>query len=524
MKRISRTRLRSMIALLALWALPATLAQSSPGQGLLGLGDSTFANDVELRAAVANQQTFDVLDAECNPGGVLDRVANPTDSPSASCVGDVFSIYLTIRELVHTANDLLGVGPNVASLGLDQEGLGAALRWTAAEEFAAQGSAATEFSNSQLSNLAARVNALRFGARGFSVAGLYHPAMRDDVRVAQATYGRRGGGASADDATFSRWGGFINGSFGYGNKEDTDLENAFDFDSSEITLGVDYRFDNGIVLGGMVGWTQQTIDFDEAASAIRVVDGGMESDGTSLIAFGLYQGEKTFVSASLGFGSLDYDAERQIKYGSNNPDIGASNSIALSKPKADTATATLNAGYAWNVGRLIVEPQFNLEYLDVSIDAFSEQRSITPLGMVDDDAFNLNISDQTIESLETSIGVRLQYTFTPSIGVIVPFAKVFLHREFESDPREILAGYGALDGSGLFAGGAPLQFAVPTDAIDDSFITFGAGVSTVLRGGRQRDFNGPVTGGLMGFMQYESTQGIDNYEQTVVSVGVRYEF
>ncbi|MFK8016128.1 MAG: hypothetical protein AB8G17_11900, partial [Gammaproteobacteria bacterium] len=108
--------------------------------------------------------------------------------------------------------------------------------------------------------------------------------------------------------------------------------------------------------------------------------------------------------------------------------------------------------------------------------------------------------------------------------VIVPFAKVFLHKELRGDSRDILAGYGELADSGFFGGTAPLQFAVPTDAIDDSYVTWGAGVSTVLRGGRQRDFNGPVTGGVMGFMQYESTQGIDNYEETVVSVGVRYEF
>ncbi|MFK8014106.1 MAG: autotransporter outer membrane beta-barrel domain-containing protein, partial [Gammaproteobacteria bacterium] len=384
-----RSALATLLTLGTLAISPAGHAQSLDGQGLLGLDTSVFANDVEVRAALANQQTFDILDAQCNPGGVLDRVVNPDASPNQACAGDVFSVYLTIRELVHTANDLLGVGPTVASLGLDQEGLGAALRWTAAEELAAQGSAATEFSNSQLSNLASRINALRFGARGFSIAGAYIPTQRDDVRVAQAGSGRRGGGASADGNTFSSWGGFINGSFGYGSKDDTDLENAFDFDGSELTIGVDYRFANNIVLGGMLGWTRQTIDFDEAASDIRVVDGGLESDGMSAIAFGLYQGEKAFMSASLGLGSLDYDVERQIKYGSNNPDIGAANSVALSTPSADTVTATFNAGYAFNYGRLIIEPQFNLQYLDVTIDAFSEQRSITQLGNVDDDAFNL---------------------------------------------------------------------------------------------------------------------------------------
>ena len=86
---------------------------------------------------------------------------------------DRFFVYLNARELVQTANEIRGSGATIASLGQDLEGLGLALRWTAAEELAAQGSMATEFANGQLSNLAARLSALRFGARGFGVANLY---------------------------------------------------------------------------------------------------------------------------------------------------------------------------------------------------------------------------------------------------------------------------------------------------------------------------------------------------------------
>jgi hypothetical protein len=50
------------------------------------------------------------------------------------------------------------------------------------------------------------------------------------------------------------------------------------------------------------------------------------------------------------------------------------------------------------------------------------------------------------------------------------------------------------------------------------------GFSAVIRGGRQRQLNGPVTGGLMGYVQYESIEDLENYEQQVISAGIRYEF
>src|SRR5690606_8718070 len=126
---------------------------------------------------------------------------------------NTFFVYLNARELVHSANELQGQGPTIASLGVDQEGLGTALRWTAAEEVAAQGSMATEFANGQLSPLAARISALRFGAAGFGPAGLYDWLKRSSPMVAQV-----GGAvdAPADSGEqYSPWGGFLNYGFGF---------------------------------------------------------------------------------------------------------------------------------------------------------------------------------------------------------------------------------------------------------------------------------------------------------------------
>jgi uncharacterized protein YhjY with autotransporter beta-barrel domain len=532
--RRRRAPARSAFALAALasaaWSVSSvTFAQSDVegpifGPGLTG-GSLSYANGIERAAAEANDSVFQALEPHCNPFGVLNQLPAPTYQdissgqigPGPLCTEDTFFVYLNARELVHSANELQGQGPTISSLGVDREGLGTALRWTAAEELAAQGSMATEFANGQLSSLAARISALRFGATGFGTAGLYDWLKRSSPMVAQV-----GGAATGGDTgeQYSPWGGFLNYGFGYGSRKPTGLEDAFDFDSSEITVGVDYRLRNNIVIGGILGISRQDIDFDESASMISVVDGGMESDGKSFMVFAMSQGERLTLSGSIGVQSIDYDIERNIKYPSFNPLTESVYSIAHSSPNADALVTTFGFGYAFNWGKLGMEPFLNVEHIDISIDAFSEQRSIN---LLSDSGvsrrFDLSVSSQDIESLKTSIGLRFQYVVTPRFGVIVPYWSIAAYREHQDDARTITAGYAALEdvlGTNTFI--------MPTDAPDESFMVASAGFSMVLRGGRQRQIDGPIAGGLMGFLQVSSVQNRRYIDDQVITGGFRYEF
>ena len=135
-ERSTPASLASFAAVLALAAAatgPGRAQTADPGPGLVGL---QYANGVEQAAAVANQQVFNALDASCNPGGIFDTVPEPGAPPvGTGCENEGrFIVYLNARELVHTANEIRGSGATIASLGQNLEGLGLALRWTAAEE------------------------------------------------------------------------------------------------------------------------------------------------------------------------------------------------------------------------------------------------------------------------------------------------------------------------------------------------------------------------------------------------------
>lgn len=492
-------------------ATDASAQSSNPGPGLLD-ARLDFANDVERAAAAANQSTFNALDSVCNPAGILDTVASPADQlRPESCTPLQFFVYLTARELVHSANALLGEGATIASLNVDQRGLGTALRWTAAEEIAAQGSMATQFSSNQLANFGSRIAALRLGSTGFTVAGFgleQNPLGRHALGVVQ----------SERSASYSPWGGFLNGSFGQGDKRATGNENAFDYDVTEIALGLDYRLSNGWVIGGIATYSDQSVEFNTEPGSVSVVDGRMDGSGLGAVLFGLYASDTGYLSLSLATQQVDYDLVRDIVYPSFNPAVEASNSRTTSEPEADILGATIDIGRTFSFGIFSVEPSLGLDYQDVTIDSFSESRSFSRLNrLADTDAFNLIVAEQAFESLDVSLGVRFQWTLTPDFGVLAPYATIEYHNELEDDSRLIRARYAG-------AGNEAFTFAVPTNPFDSEFFTWSVGMTSVVRGARQRSAGGPAAGGVSLFAQYQSVERLDNYDEGVISAGIRYEF
>jgi hypothetical protein len=179
----------------------------------------------------------------------------------------------------------------------------------------------------------------------------------------------------------------------------------------------------------------------------------------------------------------------------------------------------MNLAYGMHLGRLTIEPYINLEYLDVTIDQLTEDRSTNALDPDDERNFSLIVGEQSIKSFDSAIGVNLQLVLTPSFAVIVPFVSFEAHKESEDSARAIAAEYVGLDVLN------PNGFVVPTDAIDDSYTQSSAGLSMVLRGGRPRNNEGgAIYGRLQAYVQYTTINGLQHYDIDVISGGFRYAF
>lgn len=487
-----------LAAIFSLVPAAAALAQSVPVTGsLVDIANAGGFNALERAAARANQASYNQLVGICSNG------------VGAGCSQSDLVVFQNTRELVETANELLGSGSTQFSLGVDAEGLGFALRWTAAEELAGQGSSTTKFAASQLSALSTRLAVLRWGVSGLRSAS---NGNTDDGDILLARVGRtaqeRGGGASADvPGDFSRWGSFVDGSFGYGSKDPTDLEDAFDFDGHELTVGIDYRFTSAVVAGFILGYSSKEIDFD---SSLSIVDGGIKSDGVSAIVFGMLEGEHFYGSASLGYQTLAHEVTRRITYPSINPTVRSVDSTARSDTNSASLLATVNLGYSLRLRAFSIDPALDVAYSGTTIDAFTETSVDNLNPATTNDPFNLRVGKQSIESLDVAPSLKLQYVFTPKFGVIIPFVVGRYHFELSDDARRISSRYA--DALGQLIANDASDFEVSTDAPDEEYYTLAGGFSVVL------------PQGLNGFVQYLKVLDYDAYKDTVITAGFRFEF
>jgi outer membrane lipase/esterase len=216
--------------------------------------------------------------------------------------------------------------------------------------------------------------------------------------------------------------------------------------------------------------------------------------------YALWERADFYVSGSAGIQSLQHDIVRRIKYPSFNPLVPSIDETALSDTDSRTYMGSLNAGYAWRFGGFSVEPYLRGEYQYLDIDGFDERNA---------NGFEFDYGAQTVSSFDASLGLKLQHVFTPAFGVLIPFLRGELHREFGNDTRTIDA---------VYSGAAPAMtesaanFNIATNEPDERFYTGAVGISAVFKHG------------LQGFLQYEQTFGLEHIDDRAIGGGVRFEF
>src|SRR5271168_907417 len=164
--RRARWLLRTvLLATIALRIAPALAQAPTPTGNLTDLVDSGIYayNGLEIAAAKTNDAAYGALLADgCGAAPPPVTGTSAPTAPTATCSANQMLLFQRLRELEDTANGLLGRGETTYSLRLGAQAVGFALRWTADEEYAAQGSLTNKFANSQLTTLANRFSALRF--------------------------------------------------------------------------------------------------------------------------------------------------------------------------------------------------------------------------------------------------------------------------------------------------------------------------------------------------------------------------
>jgi outer membrane autotransporter protein len=375
------------------------------------------------------------------------------------------------------------------------------LQAMAPEENSAVQNTSIGMASDQQNNVGARLAALRNGIRGASLKGL---TFNLDGRqfTGEDLLGSadrpQGGGASADFDDLGAWGFFLNGHFGWGDKDATDRESGFEFDRYNLTAGVDYRFSATTVAGIALGYSNSDSELD--------LDGGeLDQEGYSVHLYGSFlPSDTTYVDVTLGAGTASNDQLRRIRY--SIPSI-TDNSVtvvdqsASASPDSDFLDATIAAGLELGSGAFSYGPHARFSYRKVDVDAFRESMSNPGAA---GSGLGLFIDSQKFTSKTFTLGMRASNAYSTSWGVLVPQAGIEWTHEFD-DGAESINGY-------LLGDSTQTYFFLPTDAVDSDYFVVDLGVSAVFTDGRSA------------FINYSGLLGYNNLDSHQISAGVRFEF
>jgi outer membrane autotransporter protein len=360
------------------------------------------------------------------------------------------------------------------------------------EEVAAQGTASMEAASTQLANINTRLVALRRGDLGLNLSGLTvnYGGIAFNQQLFEGMFNKAQGGGAGDISELQgRWGAFINGSVNFGEKDETQRESGFDFDTTGVTFGLDYRFNHQFVAGGALGFSRFDSDYNDAA-------GNLAMDAWSLSAYGTYYKDNNlYVDGLIQIGSNNYDTKRRINA------IGAPDQFGQGDTDGTEYAFNLSAGYEYRRDTWTLTPYGRLSYTRAQIDAYSETASnptVAGIGSV------LRIEDQKLKSMVLVIGGNFSYNISTTNAVLMPQLRFEWEHEFEDDSRFINARF--------INDPTHSEFAIETNESDTDYFNLGLGLSAVFSHGRSA------------YLFYETRLDQDEVTLNRINAGMRLEF
>lgn len=480
--------------------------------GLLAAASLGIA--ASARAQQAPPGTFDAIRTLCLAIAASQQPSGPREEPTLVLTGEQ-------RDLFRRCSEIVG------SQGRDGDSLVAVAR----EELAAIGSALTESAAGQLQNVQSRVLALHRGARGMSVAGfsLDQPAGPTSTGVLLASAGddlgpylsydaQEGGGGG--DPFGERWGLFVTGHYATGDRDATTLEPGYDFDTYDVTLGVDRRVGGGF-FGLAGGFRNAQSDLHVSALTPVAGPGELEVDGTTLSLYGgVGLGDAWLLDGTVSFTTDDFESATPVRYDIAGHPVSQ---IAVAETEGDELVASVGLGFDRPSGGFSFQPALRLTYTDAQIDGYTEQFVTGPGSALDPvtgqpfgHGMELAVDEQSIESLISTVGATLAWNVGTGWGVLVPQLRANWHHEFEDDARAIVTRFAATPSNiSVFLPGGDLSainLTVFTNEPDRDYFDVGAGLQAVLAGGTQL------------FVLVESVVGLEEVSSFGGTAGVRFAF
>ena len=372
-----------------------------------------------------------------------------------------------------------------------------AIRLISPDQPAAIGTGTTRTTRKQVQSGQAAINsrllALRKGLDTTQFAGILFyqngkPLTRDSYTEHSSNTGLTGAAGGDSIGDLGRLGVWVNAIYNFGNVDSVPANLGFSYDNGGVNIGVDYRFTDDLVFGGVFTYLRSQSRFDDSR-------GSLDSDFFNGSLYGSYYVTDSFhIDGIASYGGSDFDISRAIQYQlTTEPSPVITN--ATSSPGGHQYSFSGGLGYDFNIDEFSINPYVRANYLALGVDAYRENGGA---------GWALNVAKQKVYSLTTTVGTQMSYTFSTPWGVIIPNVRGEWFHEFEDNGRQF--------GANFVGDAAGQSFNIVTIGPDRDYFTFGTGVSTTLPHGISAFFNYDM---LIGY------QDIENYRFTL---GARMEF
>jgi outer membrane lipase/esterase len=293
-------------------------------------------------------------------------------------------------------------------------------------------------------------------------------------------------GAASADAGGGGFSIFASADYQKFDKDPTRFESGFDRDTVGGTIGADYLFRNGLVLGTAVSYAHEFGNYDG-------IGGGFDHDAYGVLVYGsVIPISNMFVDAVAGYTWKDYSFDRRISVTTATVNVSGPTSADTD---GDEFKFGLNAGYDFVLGRFTVGPRVGVLYRETSIDGFRESGRT---------GLELEYDNQNIQSLTTTVGVYGSMAISTGFGVIVPQATAEYVHEFLDDQRSV--------GFRLVQNTVQARFLFQTEPPDRDYFNVGVGVAMVL------------PNGLQPYLNFRELVGYDDRSSHTVTLGLRVPF
>lgn len=288
----------------------------------------------------------------------------------------------------------------------------------------------------------------------------------------------KGEAASSDQV--SPWALFGSVHIDRAEHDQTSLESGYESDAYGITAGLDYRLNEAMHVGAALDWTTQEIDYDDNA-------GDLESDFYNLTGYFSWFFDGFTWDVQFGYAMGDISMARNMTF--------PTTSTISADTDSDQFNLSTQIDWSYNYGSWTGRPFLRLDYLTTSVDGYTEDGS---------NPWAMEVGDQDLDQLTTSLGADVTYAWSTSWGVFLPSFKISMMSESASEYEPVsfkLAG----------DGGSSSEFSLTPETEDDLFFQYDLGAVFVMKGG------------LSSFLSVQFISGYENLDAYQISGGVNFE-